>query len=515
MLSFTKTNRTRILVFLIAISLISLLAILIGLFRNAKTIISKDEAVQDLDQLKGIISKRSAYVELKNFRYDSVIDSVGLALPDEISVVDLGFILQSIVGRIGDRHAGVSEFEEKDRFDYFLPFALAPAPYNEDREGVYALRSETKNDSLYFDYFLSGFPKLKSLEQLGISELIRRTGWEDYHAGYEAKKIRVLEDLQRIKKELYKIGIPLNENTVRATFTNGVRDTVITIPLSQKQVKWVETPFNYINARQSPYHFSVMRDGIAYLRISEMFGLDDEKTFAKELRGFFEEIKTSRSLIIDLRNNSGGNRDILTLIAPYIINKADRPYVANLVRVRKHNASENLHLSGRYLFPYGSTHFSSEERLAIDKFMSEFSPKLNCDTAKYSEYYFMILPAKNDTSAYFYDKPVYILVNEVVFSAASVFVCSLKDLPNIYVAGEKCGASSGRSTTLELKNSRINIKLSTMVSFQRNGDPLDATEIHPDIYLPRDEPQILGIRDSQLKGLIEFINNKGFQESGE
>lgn len=92
------------------------------------------------------------------------------------------------------------------------------------------------------------------------------------------------------------------------------------------------------------------------------------------------------------------------------------------------------------------------------------------------------------------------------FSAASVFASVFKDLPNVTLAGVQTDGSSGNSRTFELPNSKLLYKISTMVSFQKDGTVLDGYGTVPDLYLPRDMDQLLWKRDSQLETLLEHIN---------
>lgn len=68
--------------------------------------------------------------------------------------------------------------------------------------------------------------------------------------------------------------------------------------------------------------------------------------------------------------------------------------------------------------------------------------------------------------------------------------------------------SSGNSREIYLKNSNIRVKVSTMLSIQRNGKTLDGNGTEPDIYIPVEEKQILTGEDIQLKKLVARINKK-------
>jgi C-terminal processing protease CtpA/Prc len=104
-----------------------------------------------------------------------------------------------------------------------------------------------------------------------------------------------------------------------------------------------------------------------------------------------------------------------------------------------------------------------------------------------------------------YTKPVYILVNEHCFSAATVFTTAFKGLPNVKIVGVTTDGSSGNSRKKYLKNSGIRVKVSTMLSFQRNGKTLDGNGTNPDIYIPVDTTQLLTGKDTQLDRLVKMI----------
>ena len=74
------------------------------------------------------------------------------------------------------------------------------------------------------------------------------------------------------------------------------------------------------------------------------------------------------------------------------------------------------------------------------------------------------------------------------------------------IVGTTTDGSSGNSRELHLKHSNIRVKVSTMLSFQRNGKTLDGNGTVPDIIMHADERQVLEGFDRQLSKLIEEIN---------
>jgi len=209
-------------------------------------------------------------------------------------------------------------------------------------------------------------------------------------------------------------------------------------------------------------------------------------------------------LIIDLRFNPGGGRDLIKTIGAYIIPQSASPWVANVAYLRTNKKGmPHESMSNRFLYKYSSPRISNLKRRAVDTFTENFTTHRKFDSIKFSEAHYMLL----ESGKQHYSKPVYILVNERSFSAATVFISAFKGLPNVKIVGVRTDGSSGNSKSNKLKHSNISVKISTMLSFQRNGRTLDGNGTKPDIYIPEDETQILKGKDVQLKQLTKIINS--------
>ncbi len=212
------------------------------------------------------------------------------------------------------------------------------------------------------------------------------------------------------------------------------------------------------------------------------------------------------SLIVDVRSNGGGTRDLIYELAKYLV-APDSIYVANVARQRAplplaEDFKEALH--SRNLFSLSE--LDIHEQAKVSEYLKAFKPAYDLDDKKYSEYYFSLLHGgKSGKGSSYYNKPVYILANEKSFSAASVFVAMFKGTPNVTVVGTTTDGSSGNSERFELPNSAIRLKLSTMVSFQKDGKILDGYGTEPDIVIERDLDQILWKSDTQLEKLKALI----------
>lgn len=246
-----------------------------------------------------------------------------------------------------------------------------------------------------------------------------------------------------------------------------------------------------------------LTDSIAYLAIPIMVSYENNPNLEAYLKSTMEKYRNSKALIIDIRSNGGGTRDILKTISKYLVKPEQSPWIANVAYVRSDQyLDEDISsMQSRYLYNYNSEFLSENDRKAIDTFNSQFKTEYSVSNDKFSEPFYMVLQTNNLPLKC----PVYILVNEMSFSAASVFTSAFKGLPNVKIVGVNTNGSSGRSQYFYLKNSNIRVKLSTMLSFQRNGQPLDGRGTKPDIIIEKDEAQIFAKEDSQLKKLIHII----------
>ena len=255
--------------------------------------------------------------------------------------------------------------------------------------------------------------------------------------------------------------------------------------------------------------FFKIKDNVGYIQIYAMLDKEESPVFFGLLNEFMEKAKKTEALIIDVRDNGGGSRDLINELAGYFV-EPNSIYVVNATRQRGNlplNADLKQRLHNRYLF--SKDELDNQEQKAVTEFMSSFAPMYNLDSDKFSEYHYYIFNGqKLSKGKYHYNKPIYILANERSFSATSVFVSVLKGLPNIKIVGVNTDGSSGNSERFELPNSELRGKISTMVSFQKNGKILDGIGTEPDIIIERNLDQIFMKEDYQLNRLLEIIKSE-------
>ncbi len=396
----------------------------------------------------------------------------------------------------------------------FLPFVYAPI------NNKVAVLKPTENKE--YQLLNPRFPYLKKIDGYAIEDFLKKIRPQDIRAPRDAFFSHAVSDINAIEKNYKLLGKPLPKQ-IQLTLTNAElkKDTVLLVNVvdrSKGADSWVDKfkkDFNGIrkqvyNNPQDIKQFFQLNDGVAYIRIPEMRKEKETPLLFENINSFMNQIKdNSNALIIDVRSNGGGTREILYEFAKYLVH-SDSIFVINATKQRAPiplPESYRNRLKARFLTRFSDLDLPEQKK--VSEFMKTFNPVYQLDPKKYSEYYFGILNgSKLEKPAYFYNKPVYIFANEYTFSAASVFVSVLKGLPNIKIVGVTTDGSSGNSEVFNLPNSKLAIKLSTMVSFQKDGSILDGYGTAPDIIIERAEDHILCKRDTQLDQLKANILDK-------
>ena len=494
----------------------SLVTILIGLLtinsQAQNNWLSKEEITEDIEFLTKTLNEKSSYVYLNGYDFNADFAAYLKVLPDSTRLEDFGIFISNTLAKIGDRHSSLNGIRGYDLNEsLFLPFIYAPV-----NDRVIVLNKNQDNE---LEILNSNFPFLKKIEEIAIDDFLQKTRPEDIKAPKETHFTYAVRDIRDIEKNYLLLNRPLSkEIKLTLSDTSFENDTVFTVSVIDKSKRlrpWDEKfEVDYLFIKDEDFNkpeiieklFSVEED-VAYIRIPEMVSKDEAPLLFDRVNSFMQAIQNdSEALIIDLRANSGGTRDLLYEFAKYLIHP-DSIYVVNATKQRgplplPKDYKKSLH--NRFLFSLSE--LDKRERDKTVEFLQTFKPIYELDSKKYSEYYFGLLNGKKlAKKSFYYNKPVYILANEKTFSAASVFVSAFKGLPNIKIVGVTTDGSSGNSDWVDLPNSKLFGKISTMVSFQKNGNILDGYGTKPDLKMERDISQVLWQSDTQLEKLRELI----------
>ncbi len=452
-----------------------------------------------------LLSKKSPYFDIHRERVNNKIDSIIKLFESReyIEQDELLINIRHILSELGDRHASIEKITpEQEEEQYYLPFSLAPWIDNQ----VIALRQLPK---LNYSFYLENYPLLSEIQDENINTFILR---HDILNKYAPKRARLSLGVEKMN-EFYQVkdGLKIGDSIkLKFLSKNRKKDTLIYSQLVNFKTKWREINKHLFPYEKTKKSYSTLQrsyeDGIAYLRLPKMYNKSENELFFQWLTEYMNSIQDATALIIDIRNNSGGSRDIINFFSNYFI-KPNDIFVANMAKYK--GKVTNLireNLNKRNLYPLD--HFSRQTQNII---LQERPIKLRdnnfFENANYSSFHYMVL--KNNehfNNYYFFDKPVYFMINELTFSAASVFASSFKNLENITLAGVNSDGSSGLAQSYELSGLRL--KFSHMLSFQKNGNLFDGIGTDPDIEINRSIDQIFGIDDYQLDVLLTEIKKQ-------
>jgi C-terminal processing protease CtpA/Prc len=220
-----------------------------------------------------------------------------------------------------------------------------------------------------------------------------------------------------------------------------------------------------------------------------------EGKLKKFFRKSFKKIETQKiqNLVLDLRQNSGGNILLSTKLCQYLANKPFRvaDTVAAITRSFPYRRYirpwfvywVSMHLSGRR-YADGRIHFRYFERRL-------FKPKKN----------------------HHFSGDIYIVTGGYTFSAAALATSTLKGQKNVTVVGEETGGGAyGNSAmhlpTITLPNSglRVTLPLYRLVLDARRQK--DGRGISPDIEVRPSSTSIKGSVDAKLERVKQLIKAK-------
>lgn len=474
--------------------------------------ISKADALADLKEFEEILNSTSSYSRLSSFDYKSAISELSAAIASsktDINLNEFANQLGKIMAEIGDRHSSIKNEgfngSSLESYNLRLPFGVATIDGQ-----IVALKEDSEDEN--YTYYFKSHPTIKSIDGIAVETLLNTYNYRDKKAPQQAKLSRGSRALQNYGALLFKNNIKCPDS-VAVVFSNGKTERSETFQLTTAKKGYSSKLLQQHNSRSDEMEngnfeglSKVLEGNIGYVAIPRMYHYSEVTGLEDFIENTLKSFSNTKALIIDVRNNPGGGRAILQTFGDYIVQAAQSPWVANVAYLRTDTTilGDEESMSGRYLYSYNSESLSDSDRTAIDQFNAGFKLQKTFDTSKFSSPFYMVLHKGKEV----YTKPVYILVNENSFSAASVFTSAFKGLRNVKIVGETTDGSSGNSRRLYLKHSNIRVRVSTMLSFQRNGKTLDGNGTEPDVVISADEAQVLEGGDSQLRKLVEMINGE-------
>ncbi|MEP6844491.1 MAG: S41 family peptidase [Panacibacter sp.] len=230
---------------------------------------------------------------------------------------------------------------------------------------------------------------------------------------------------------------------------------------------------------------------LAYMRLATFSGGGLRPFF----RQSFKELSENNisNLVIDLRENSGGNINMSTLLARYI---KDKPF-----HTADTAASINRALPyGKYISP--STPYRIAMRLITSKKEDEKFHFRQLENHVYK-------PFNN----YHYHNNLYIIQGGYTFSAAAMFVLQVKGQRNVTVIGEQTGGGNYGTSAVHLPeiilpNSKVRVVLPLYRLVFDSTQIKNGQGIMPDILVPPSSADIANSIDPKMRKVKELIGER-------
>ena len=446
--------------------------------------ISPEQMHRAVDAFQAAIEERWSYLPASRFDHRPLVADVHKRIDGGLRIDDFLIDLQRIVARGIDGHAEVRDWER------FIPHGALPFLIDSTGERFVAFhpdRSAFLSDGHPYVELIDGKPINEWLAAAsafipkGSPQFIRQ------HA------LRLLRSVQFLRKEL---NLP-QQPGVEITLTNENRGERRTVLLKVADV----VPTYGVWPRED--HQPDLLRGIAYLRLADMDAAPATIRITTALS--IASQTDAKGLILDVRDNGGGDRAPLRSLAAFLMKPTDRPRVVNAAVYRVHPEHGPLLMQSRFLYTENWNGWTPGEREAIAQFRKAFKPEWNPPgDGTYSDWHYMVLsPAPPNVRRF--DKPLVILTNAKCFSATDVFLSALKGMPNVTLVGTPSGGGSANTNTVTLHTEPLRARLGTMVSFQSNGSLFDTRGVHPDVHVEPTPGFFIGDEDSQLRAAVRII----------
>lgn len=211
--------------------------------------------------------------------------------------------------------------------------------------------------------------------------------------------------------------------------------------------------------------FKVKEDNIGLLTVGSFQNSDFNRTYFDEL---YDEILKTDALIIDIRNNSGGNSSH----ADYLI--------SHFIRLP---IPQETWSSPMYIAAHASWNYPREW------YMQTPAPVLPMDEKE------------------IYQKPIILLVNATTFSSAENFCVLFKGAKRGKIIGTPTGGSTGNPIFIDL-GFGLGCCICTKHELDTDGNEFIGIGIQPDIVAEEDINTFLNNGDSVIEKALDFLRSK-------
>jgi len=307
-----------------------------------------------------------------------------------------------------------------------------------------------------------------------------------------------VENLRYVNHLRRRLNLPLRETiAAEVASEDGKQGRTVQIKLAGEPPR---APF----PREAPGR--TLEGNIGYLRIASM---TDDARFLQTIHEAMTAVRGTVALVVDVRNNAGGSRQVLRDLFPYFMAPDEKPLVVNVAahRLADGEAADEKEgfLQDRSLYPLTSGALQPAERDAAAELAKSFKPEWEPPKGQFSAWHYMALSARQGGPYYHYDKPVVVLMNSGCLSATDVFLGAFKGRKDVTLMGTPSGGGSARARTVRLANSGIVVRLASMASFRPDGKLYDGRGVEPDLEAWPEPTDVIGRTDTVLDRAVKKL----------
>ncbi|MEZ6233461.1 MAG: S41 family peptidase [Phycisphaerales bacterium] len=445
------------------------------------------------DELVAVIEREHAYAHLRGLDLRGEAAREIERLGERPTWADGLLAAQRFVSRLGDGHASVRDWLEHGVPDGRLGFLLGQA-----EGGIVAFRGDRSgfvDERHPFVERLDGRPIQDWIDAAsvyvaaGSEQLVRR------------RSIELLRYVNLVRDELGLPRHPAVEVDMRSA--DGASMVRVAMPLRDERQMYGVWP---------RHESGVLPSGFGYLRIEQM-SLDRGGSSGGSVASQLEPLMGTPGLVIDVRGNGGGSRDVVEFLLQRLLQPGEARVVCVAAR-RIPTVIDPAHPDGflqdRDMYPAAWSGWSEAERRAIERVAAawrpEWTPPGGWDEG-FSDWHYYVVSGVVSGRAVRYEGPVVVLMDDGCFSATDILLGGLKGIEGVTLMGTASSGGSANADDHRLGTLGLDaeVRLATMASFLPDGRAYDGNGVEPDVVVPRVATDLIGRADSQLEAAVGVL----------
>ena len=450
--------------------------------REAK-LVSRKDLEEDLDYLEHVLMKCFSYLELRPVDYQGALDAIRGSLDEETSLNQFRLQLAKLISLFCDGHARLASPPSQ-----YMPRGYAPFVAGSYKDRAYLVDGKSFVDPKH--------PYVTSIDGRPIAEWLEVAS---YTVVKESPQWRLRQSLQMLGYVNYiraELGLPAKETILlELESKNRKSSRKLEVEVARRPQREAEFPEG--NSRRI--------GEVGYIRLPQMTG---SSRFLAQLNQLMRQFKDTRGMIIDVRGNPGGSKNILLTLMPYFLKPGDPMRIIEFSAYRKpmelpKPMPDGFNMSSMSAQPVTSSHWKTEDqRKYIGDAIKAFKPTWVLPEGKFSDFYVLAFDSTMNPEAYYYEKPLIILQDSGSFSASDIFLGGFKGLPNTTLMGTASGGGNGWMDSYTLPKTGLEVVLCQTAKFRPSGEPFDGLGVPPDVVMEATPRDRMGKSDSVLDAAL-------------